>query len=45
MVVVGSATGIGIYGSGTGVSVGAAGGGAAHNNMPPFAAINWLVKT
>jgi microcystin-dependent protein len=40
-----SGTGVQIYGSGTGVSIQGAGGGGAHNNMPPFAAVNWLIKT
>ena len=40
-----NATGIGIYGSATGVSVVAAGGNGAHGNMQPFAAVNWLIKT
>jgi microcystin-dependent protein len=40
-----SGTGIGIYASGTGIGIGNAGGGAAHNNLPPWAAVNWLIKT
>jgi microcystin-dependent protein len=40
-----SGTGVQIYGSGTGISIGNAGGGAAHNNLPPWAAVNWLIKT
>jgi hypothetical protein len=42
-----SGTGIqvGIYGGYTGVAVQAAGGSAAHDNMGPFAAVNWLIKT
>jgi microcystin-dependent protein len=43
--VAGSSTGVQIYGAATGVSIQNAGGGAPHNNMPPFAAVNWLIKT
>jgi microcystin-dependent protein len=46
-------TGIGIYAAGTGMSNVAAtcglgmynaGGGAAHNNMPPFATVTYMIK-
>jgi microcystin-dependent protein len=42
-----SGTGIqvGIYGAATGIGVQAAGGNGAHDNMTPFAAVNWLIKT
>ena len=38
-------TGIGIYGAYTGIGIQAAGGNGAHNNLPPFLALNWLIKT
>jgi microcystin-dependent protein len=37
--------GVGIYGAYTGVSVNPAGGNGAHNNMPPFVAVNFFIKT
>jgi microcystin-dependent protein len=40
-----SGTGIGIYGAATGISLYAAGNGWDHENMPPYQAINWLIKT
>lgn len=40
----GAATGIGIYGAATGVSTQGAGGDAAHNNLPPYLAINFIIK-
>lgn len=39
-----SGTGIGIYGSGTGVSIFATGGNQAHNNLPPYRVLNFIVK-
>lgn len=41
----GSYTGQSVYGAATGISVAAAGGSGAHANMPPWAAVNWLIKT
>lgn len=42
----GSGTGMGVYGASTGITgTAAAGGGAAHNNMEPFVAVNVLIKT
>jgi len=47
-------TGIGIYSAGTGITLGAAGtgvsvqnqgGGTAHNNLQPYVAVNYFVKT
>jgi microcystin-dependent protein len=40
----GAYTGVGIYGAYTGVSIQNTGSNAAHNNMPPFAAINKIIK-
>lgn len=37
-------TGIGIYGAGTGISVGYVGGNVAHNNMPPYIVIGFIVR-
>jgi microcystin-dependent protein len=41
----GAATGIGIYGNYTGISIQNAGGGGAHNNLQPWLATSWLIKT
>jgi microcystin-dependent protein len=38
------ATGIGIYGAGTGISVAAAGGGGAHENLPTATFVPYIVK-
>jgi microcystin-dependent protein len=37
-------TGIGIYGAYTGISIQNAGGGAAHNIMPPWAGVTYMIK-
>ena len=48
-----SGTGMGVYGAGTGcynyanytgISIQSAGGGAAHNNMPPYLAFNFIIR-
>lgn len=39
-----SATGIGIYGAYTGISIQAQGGGSAHNNMQPTTFLNAMIK-
>lgn len=39
-----SATGIGIYASQTGIGISATGGGAAHNNMPPYMALCYVQR-
>jgi microcystin-dependent protein len=38
-------TGIGIYASGTGISVQNNGGGQAHNNLQPYRVANYIIKT
>lgn len=38
-----SATGIGIFGAFTGIAIGNAGSGGAHNNIQPSIAINWML--
>jgi microcystin-dependent protein len=38
-------TGISINGNFTGISIQNAGGGASHNNMQPFIALNYIIKT
>lgn len=40
-----SLTGVGAYGAGTGVSLYNAGASWAHNNMPPYQAFIYLIKT
>lgn len=37
-------TGISINSGPTGITVNAAGGGGAHNNMPPYVAVNFMIK-
>jgi microcystin-dependent protein len=39
-----AATGIGIYGAGTGIGIQNAGSGGAHNNMPPWVGVNFIIK-
>ena len=41
----GAGVGIGIYGAATGISLYGEGGGAAHENRPPFASVNFFIKT
>lgn len=40
----GSATGVGIYPAGTGISIAANGGGGAHENLPPMTFVPYIVK-
>lgn len=40
----GAGTGIGIYAAGTGITTQNAGSGGAHNNMPPLAAVTYMIK-
>lgn len=38
-------TGITLVSANTGVSIASSGSGAAHDNMPPWGGVNWLIKT
>ena len=40
----GSGTGIGIYGAGTGISIQNNGSGQAHENMPPFLVLTFIIS-
>jgi microcystin-dependent protein len=42
--IAGAGTGIQIDGAGTGVSIQNAGSGGAHNNMPPFVGVNFIIR-
>jgi microcystin-dependent protein len=36
--------GVGIYAAGTGISVASAGGSAGHNTVPPYVALNFIIR-
>jgi microcystin-dependent protein len=37
-------TGMGVYGAYTGIGIFGEGGNAAHNNMPPYVGVNYIIK-
>ena len=39
-----AATGVGVQANSTGITIQNAGGGAAHNNLPPYLAINFIIR-